>query len=543
MNINRLLIIAFVWLSGLAATVPAAHAKGNSGVPDEEFYRRMLNTDIRSLMRQSREIMISNPDSAMAYLNVVAARYSLDMSKKDKNVCASAMNNLGYMHFYHNNDPVVSYSYLVRGMKVAEEVGAKDLIAYLSLNMANVFCVLDEYDSALDCFRKSIAVGLEAKQYEPVLISLSNAIALIYSTKHPGKLAETLPEIKDIHKIKFTGLPMADYTMSLLAGAEAWDRKDYKGAERHFTASLSRIDTPLTPERFRQMSLALLANLASARGDYPKALKLLHQSLAESSAPDIRAALYNQLQQCHKALGDTDKADYYLNRYVTLTDTLLRSGQSKALRDIEMQNSTAEFNRQMERADSERRNLVVVIWVTIVALLAVIGFGIWLWMSRKKLQNAYEELYRQAKARALPIKTDAAETGGMTDSGSAESGEVDELADRLCTIMETSPEVFTQDFSLDSLARLADAPVRKVSQTINSHFGTNFNTFLQKYRVTEACRRLDDRERYGNHTIEAISEGLGFKSRSNFVAVFKKFTGLTPSVYQKIGASRSEDAN
>lgn len=94
--------------------------------------------------------------------------------------------------------------------------------------------------------------------------------------------------------------------------------------------------------------------------------------------------------------------------------------------------------------------------------------------------------------------------------------------------METSPEVFRHDFSLNSLARRADAPVRRVSQTINSRFGTNFNTFLQKYRVAEACWRLDDRKRYGHHTIEAISEGLGFKSRSNFVAVFKKFTGLTP---------------
>lgn len=543
MNIKSYLITAIVLLSALAAIVPDVQANKAIGAPDEEFYRRMLNTDIRTLEHRAREIVVTNPDSAKAYLNVVAARYSPDMSKKDKYVCASTMNNLGYLHFYHNNDPVLAYSYLVRGMNVAEEIGAKDLIAYMSLNMANVFGVLDEYDSSLNCFRKSIAAGLEVKEYEPVLISLSNAIALIYSDKPHGKLSDIVPEIRNIHRLRLPELPMFRYTMSLLAGAEAWDRGDYSEAERHLTASLSQIKTDLTPERFRQMSLALLANLEYARHDYKRSLGYLHQSLAESSAPDIRAALYNQLQRCHEALGDSGKANYYMNRYVTLTDTLLRSGQSKALRDIEMQNSAAEFNRRIERADDERQNLVVVIWVTLVAMLVMMAFGIWLWISRKKLQGAYEELYRQAKARALPIKPDASETGDATDTGSVEQGEVGGLADRLCKIMETEPEVFRHDFSIDSLARLADAPVRKVSQTINSHFGTNFNTFLQKYRVTEACRRLDDRERYGNHTIEAISEGLGFKSRSNFVAVFKKFTGLTPSVYQKIGASRSEDAN
>lgn len=513
-------------------------------VVDEEFYRRMINTDIQTLKAHASHIIVSHPDSAIAYLSVVAARYSPDMPDKDKLTCTSAMNNLGYLHFYHNNDPVVAYSYLMRGMNVAEELGAMDQIAYLSLNMANVFCVLDEYDSSLNCFRKSIAAGLESRDYEPVLTSLSNAIALVYSNIYSGTpssgLEKSLPEIAEIYKVKFPDLPMLGYTMSLLAGAKAWDRRDYAAAEKHFTTSLGQIKTDLTPERFRQMSLGLLANLEYSKGDYQSALKYLHLSLNESEAPDIRAALYNQLHHCYKMIGDTEKANDYLNRYVTLTDTLLHSGQAKALRDIEMQNSTAEFNRRMERANDERHSLVIVICVIITALLVMVGFGVWLWMSRKKLQSAYEELYRQAKARTLPMNPEPENTETIPDSASTDDSE-DRLASRLCSIMETSPEVFRHDFSLDSLARLADAPVRRVSQTINSRFGTNFNTFLQKYRVAEACRRLDDRKRYGHHTIEAISEGLGFKSRSNFVAVFKKFTGLTPSVYQKIGASRSED--
>jgi AraC-like DNA-binding protein len=43
---------------------------------------------------------------------------------------------------------------------------------------------------------------------------------------------------------------------------------------------------------------------------------------------------------------------------------------------------------------------------------------------------------------------------------------------------------------------------------------------------------MNDTEHYGNFTIEAISSGVGFKSRTSFVTSFKRFTGLTPSEYQ-----------
>lgn len=131
------------------------------------------------------------------------------MSDEERTVCAAAMNNLGYLHFYHNNDPVVSYSYLVRGMSVAEELGTKKLIANLSLNMANVFCTLDEYDSAIACYRRAIVTGLESGQYEAVLTSLSNIISLTCSQPLPPKISRIAPETARVHLEKFPELPTA----------------------------------------------------------------------------------------------------------------------------------------------------------------------------------------------------------------------------------------------------------------------------------------------------------------------------------------------
>ena len=73
-----------------------------------------------------------------------------------------------------------------------------------------------------------------------------------------------------------------------------------------------------------------------------------------------------------------------------------------------------------------------------------------------------------------------------------------------------------------------------VSQVINERYQKNFRLLVNEARVKEACRRLGDPEHYGNLTIEAISTGLGFKSRSNFAVTFKKITGLSPSDFQKM---------
>lgn len=98
--------------------------------------------------------------------------------------------------------------------------------------------------------------------------------------------------------------------------------------------------------------------------------------------------------------------------------------------------------------------------------------------------------------------------------------------------MENNEEIFQPGFSIERLASLVSSKYRYVSQVIHERFDCNFNTFLNEYRIKEACKRMNDTEHYGNLTIEAISSGVGFKSRTSFVTSFKRFTGLTPSEYQ-----------
>jgi len=95
-----------------------------------------------------------------------------------------------------------------------------------------------------------------------------------------------------------------------------------------------------------------------------------------------------------------------------------------------------------------------------------------------------------------------------------------------------------KDFSLAKLSKMIGSNTTYVSQVINEKYDLSFSNLLGHFRVKEACRRMDDQENYGNMTIEAISNSVGFRSRVTFLMVFKREIGMTPSEYLKAAKSQ-----
>lgn len=70
-----------------------------------------------------------------------------------------------------------------------------------------------------------------------------------------------------------------------------------------------------------------------------------------------------------------------------------------------------------------------------------------------------------------------------------------------------------------------------ISRLINDEFGVNFNEFVNKYRISEAKKLLDDKAN-NMFTMEHIAEKSGFGSLNSFTRVFKEFEGVTPGQYK-----------
>ena len=109
-----------------------------------------------------------------------------------------------------------------------------------------------------------------------------------------------------------------------------------------------------------------------------------------------------------------------------------------------------------------------------------------------------------------------------------------ELLERIQAVLDDVEIVCTADFTLERLSALVDSNAKYVSQVINETLGKSFTSWLNECRINEVCKRLADDEQYGQLSIEAIAESVGYRSRSHFANNFRAITGLTPSQYRRI---------
>lgn len=91
----------------------------------------------------------------------------------------------------------------------------------------------------------------------------------------------------------------------------------------------------------------------------------------------------------------------------------------------------------------------------------------------------------------------------------------------------TNPELTLQD-----LADRLGISAGYLSQIIKEHESKNFFEFVNRYRIEEVKHKLISAD-YQHYNIMGIALESGFKSKSTFNTVFKKFTGQTPSAYKR----------
>lgn len=88
------------------------------------------------------------------------------------------------------------------------------------------------------------------------------------------------------------------------------------------------------------------------------------------------------------------------------------------------------------------------------------------------------------------------------------------------------------DLSLAKLSNRLKISTQKISMAINLRYQSNFNNFINQYRIAHACTLFSD-SGFQHYNISVIAYESGFSSLSSFNSAFKKAKGLTPSAYRK----------
>ena len=86
---------------------------------------------------------------------------------------------------------------------------------------------------------------------------------------------------------------------------------------------------------------------------------------------------------------------------------------------------------------------------------------------------------------------------------------------------------FSENINLDKIANKALVSKFHFIRLFKKYYGRTPNQYLQEVRIGKAKKLL-----LKGNTIDEVCAAIGFMSKTSFISLFKKKTGITPFVFQ-----------
>ncbi len=141
------------------------------------------------------------------------------------------------------------------------------------------------------------------------------------------------------------------------------------------------------------------------------------------------------------------------------------------------------------------------------------------------------------EAKKLVIEMDEIKTHTKSDEQKyRKSGLTEEKAEEylreLKSLMEKEQVYRDPDITLRDLSNKIGTSTHNISEVINTRLNQNFFDFINHYRIQRVKKDLVDKSK-DHLTLFGIAVEAGFNSKSGFNAIFKRYTGKTPSEYRR----------
>lgn len=543
---------AYLLLFLLCITVTDVHASGQN---TDSLFTRWAGTPDTTLLWRGRNYLYKNKihEALVAYSIVANKRYKSRLSHEETENIARAMNNIGYIYFYYYFDYQKSYQYLHEAEKISTDNHLTSNRSYISLNLGNLYLTLsdlhedDKYFSRLPMksYTDAFRFACEAKEWSILQIIYCNLLQYCISS---GQLDSIADIRRKYRTMKFPqGIALVRFNQFQERAIAAYLRKDYSEALRLIDQTIDAIDILDTPERYEFSQLQFKIDIYALQDDREGTLRTfdrMRDILRKNRIEDLKTDFYKSLVDYYTHIGLRDSADHYEIEYLKAKDRLANDLHLNMAGEMHFMTELQESNAKVRLLDMKRRMSYIIIFLCTVAIASAAGYIYTIRRKNCDLRRQQQALYDNMQA--ILRKEEKTETRTETKTAAKyQNSKLDEeekqrIAQQIRSVMTDTATICSPDFSLTQLSQTIDIPYAEVSHVINEVEGKNFNTLLGEYRVREACRRLGDAEKYGHLTIEAISSSVGFKSRTNFVAIFKRVTGLTPSEYQRTARWQNE---
>ena len=481
-------------------------------------------------------LKVGQEDKALVMYMLVCSRTTDRMTDEEMADCALANLKAGDIYYGRGNYINALESYQA-GLRLSEGSSSKAHLALLYNNIGKVYCVFKDYDKGLEYFKKGFCIrpkGDKSLSFK-LLANLFGVCIdrgdLSAARKYRQLMLTTPRPHTDINQF------MLGFSKALLASKEARHAQAIRVLDGLASFSV-RAKLPVT---YLCSAYEELYGNYIALGDRVNAVKYARLCMDTAEANHLMHYFPDAIRtlgSLYKREGNTALGQRYDAQYLNLVDSIYNAKRFNVVKNqqfmYEVDKANKEITRLHQEEETHRRTARLYQLLFLVSVLAVAFISILLFFvlrQKRRLEESYRKLYDINRRRT---EEEELRTAKKQEAASCLKDEQRQrLLDSIRRVMEESDDFCQQNFTVTTLAKLVGSNGRYVSIVINDHYGKSFTDLVNEYRVKKACERLEENARSGQFTIAAIGHSVGYKASSTFIAQFRKYTGLTPSVYQK----------
>lgn len=452
----------------------------------------------------------------------------------------------------------LALTYYIKGMEAAET--DKDDRTYMACigNIANIYEALGDYESNLFYLLKGYEMSKNTADDDMRNTFLVNIVSAYC---HLGNVKKA----KEFYAISLRSPGMNDsklwkyflkYNSARIMQAEG----NYAEAIDSHLAAIDLARSNGLDSIYVLYQESEIGNINVKQGDYEQAVaqggKCRDMSLAIGSA-EMLVNAYGILSKAYTGCGRNDSAQKYRNMYLELSDSIFHA---KGLNEAKGRLKQYESRKNDEAISLlTSRISVQTLVITLVSGLFAISVILVIMLVRKNrnLRNVQRllisrnnDLMKSDESNKILMSSCGDESPQPAEPGEENTAANDEcqemtpeqmdiLLTRIIRLTNDVKTISDPDLSLKTMADLTGSNTKYVSFVINKTYGKNFRTFINEKRIREACKMLADTEHYGNKTIQAIYEEVGYTNAVSFNRAFKKINGMTPAMYKKLAAEKA----
>jgi YesN/AraC family two-component response regulator len=387
-------------------------------------------------------------------------------------------------------------AYFRKALDIYQQNGSPDKVEVSLGNLGTLYQKEGKYDSALLFFRASLTIARKLERIGSIAVKLSNMGVIFYE--------------------------LGNFDSAIVCQSEALKISRKIGRMFPVCAALQN-----------------LGEIYLAKNDLKTARNYLEEAqtcAASVQAKTIQEKVFKSLSQLYERMGDPAKALANYKRFTALKDSMFTMQSQEKLAEMEARYLSEKKQQHIEllikdkelRETSLRKHQLALYWVISGSLILLVSLAVISFLLKQK-SKANRILVE--KSIQLLQHEESNEIQAVINSSPAIS---DDEKSRLIAGLNKlirHDKIFTRpQISLTDLAEHLDTNTTYLSRIINEDFQHNFPNFINRLRIQEAQKMFAE-HKYKSMTLEGIAGSVGFHSRSTFNLAFKKFTGVTPSVY------------